>query len=81
MPLNLEDVKAFADQTLILRMHERMKNLIEEKIEVTRSETEASDRLTEIDNELDGIEARLRGIAAALRAVLNRIDPPGPPGP
>ncbi len=81
MPIDLDDVKALAEHTLVSQIAERMKRLVDEKVEVIRNGDEATNRLQQINNELNGLEARLRGIAAALRAVLNRIDPPGPPGP
>ena len=81
MPIDLDDVKALAEHTLVSQIAERMRRLVDEKVEVIRNGDEATNRLQQINNELVGLEAKLRGIAAALRAVLNRIDPPGPPGP
>ncbi len=77
MPLDLDDVKSLAEQTIVVRMHERMKRLLDEKIEVLGHSTTATDRLQQIDNELAGIETRLKSAAREIRRVLAKIDPSG----
>ncbi len=79
MPLNPDDIKALAEQTLVGQMAERMDRLTEERVEVLRNQAEATNRLLDIDNELTMLEGRLKGAAASIRAVLNKIDPPGQP--
>ena len=81
MPIDLNDVKKLREFSVLGSQSERVKNLLEEREGLVERNRQNDMRISDIDAEVVSVENRFRSIAQGMREVLDKLDPPTPPGP